>query len=79
MVSDSIDVKLAVLEERVRRLDERLDQDTRGIDTIRDQLTALQQQADRWKMGLVVLAALGGIITWVLTSAETISKLLGRK
>ena len=77
-MSNGLDVKIAVLEERVRGLDEKLDQVTLGIAGIQDKLTELQKQADRWKMGLIVLASLGGIISWLLTSAEPIVKLFSK-
>ena len=77
-MQNNTEVKLAVLEERSKHITEQIDSLSGKIEHIEQQLSTIQQQADRWKMGFVVIAGLGGVIGWILTSAETILKLFKR-
>ena len=71
----ALDVKLAVLEQRTCHIDEQVDALRHDIVAINSALIDMQRQADRWKVGFVVIAGLGGVIGWVLSSADTIARL----
>ena len=77
MIDDN-DVKLAVLEERTKHIAEQVDELFQHIKIIETTLNDLQRSADKWKMGFVVVAGLGGVIGWVLSSVETITRLFRR-
>lgn len=45
------------------------------IRDIRTELKAISDTAARWKGGIIALAALGGVVGWILTSWESIIKI----
>ena len=77
-MAENNDIKLAVLEEHIKHIVDQIDELFQHVKIIETTLNDLQRSADRWKMGFVVIAGLGGIIGWMLSSIETITRLFRR-
>ena len=77
-MAEDHDIKLAVLEEHIKHIAEQVDELFEHIKIIETTLNDIQRSADKWKMGFVVIAGLGGVVGWALSSIETITRLFRR-
>ena len=66
-----LDVQL----EREKFLRETLIKLSTDVEELSDEVKQMRAMANRWKGGFVVLAGLGGIIGWILSTWSTFSSL----
>lgn len=69
---------MAVAGERERQIRESIAELSKDVQDLSAEISEMKNMANRWKGGFLVLAALGGIIGWFLSSIDSISGLMGR-
>lgn len=75
----SLQKQLAIMEERERALKEDISELKAELQTLRNEITDMKEMANRWKGGFIVLAGIGGIVGWILSSWQTIVQVFTAK
>ena len=71
----SLKSQLDVQNEREKAMREMLFKLTEEVEELSEEVKQMRAMANRWKGGFIVLAGLGGVIGWVLSTFSSVSSI----
>lgn len=69
---------IIVLMEREKYIKESIGEMSSELQQLREEISEMRNMANRWKGGFVVLAGLGGIVGWILSTWSSFSSIVGK-
>ena len=71
----TMEIQLAVLKSRFSVIEKNLDILQKSQENLLDKVGEINSMASRWKGGIVVIFALGGLIGWVATLIDNVARI----